>query len=380
MKAHFLIAVILLVGCTKHHKPYTGTPVPYGTIYGKNTWENLNDFTTNGVKCAISSKGIIVSPDSLTSTLDYNYCSLLEEWKFAARFKKISDDAIAGLGTRSINAYQSFSVYASINFYSGRLYIHTTNNAVTKTVAKSIDSLLIGTNASIVVSLERKADTLFAVATNGTKAVTAKYVYVCAGYEVPSPNTGKFSIYASKGSFALDSLMITTQALKNANMLIITDSKGMYLADSFRGRWPALVGNVYKPFVLSVGGTDGINELQARLPEIIRLSPRMVLLAVGRNNLAFGMKSDTLKARYERAVKSLTAAGIEVYHLNCIYETEVDQQELSKWIIATFGDNVIDTYTPTTKAHGILGKDGIHPNQKGNDLIAHTIIQSGRFK
>ncbi len=380
MKAHFLIAVILLVGCTKQHKPYTGKAVPYGTIFGKNALQSLTDFTVNGAKCAISSTGIIVSHDSLTSTLDYNYCSLLEEWKVGAKFKQLSGDAVAGVGTRSINAYQSFSVYATIDFYNGRLNIYSTNNAITKNVATSIDSLSSKPNTSIVISLERKFDTVFAIATNGTSKVTAKYVYVSAGYEVPTPNTAKFSVYANRGSFALDSLNITTAGLKNANMLIVTDSKGMYVADSFKSRWPARVGYAYKPFVLSVGGTDGINELQARLPEIIRLAPRFVLLAVGRNDLAFSMNVDTLKARYSSAVERLQVAGIEVYHLNCIYENEVDQRGFSNWITATFGDNVIDTYMPTAKANGILGKDGVHPNQKGNDLIAQTIIQSGKLK
>jgi len=113
---------------------------------------------------------------------------------------------------------------------------------------------------------------------------------------------------------------------------------------------------------------------------LIALSPAKVLLAVGRNDIAFGMNRDTLKERYAKAVREMQAAGIEVYHINCIYEAVIGQNSFSKWITSHYTENVIDTYTATSNAHNILSADSVHPNQAGNDLIAETVIKSGKLK
>jgi hypothetical protein len=340
--------------------------MPYGIIYSKSYWEDMSDFSANGAIISLVGNKIVLTHDSAKATLNLNYNTLLEHWKVSAKIKAISAEAIIGIGTRSINGYQTFSVYCTIDFSTGFLNIYSTNNTAKKLVAKSNDSLSIKTNEDVVITIERKVDTIIAHAQNnkkGSSAITAKYTYITNNYAVPSPNTGTFSLYADQGSFILDSLALTSEEMKNTNLLIVTDSKGMYLADSFGSRWPQQISNSLKPTVLSIGGTDGVNELLARLPEIIALSPANVLLAVGRNDVNFRMKADTLKARYSRAVSRLVSAGIEVYHLNCIYETSLGQNNFSKWITSKYGKNVIDTYNPTSKTPNFLSPTASTPTK-----------------
>ncbi len=363
-------------------------PQPYGTIYNKNLWKDTNDFSPNGATCIASGGKIFISLDSATSTVDFKYYSLLERWQASAKFRVLSVSASAGLGTRSINQYQTFSVYASIDFTDGHLQIFSTNHVIgtnsntITAVATSNTNISIKKGEHVVVSIERKTDTVLAAAWVSSRPnimATAKYAYLTNDYSIPSPNTGTFSLYANRGSFILDSLNITSQELKNSNILILTDSKGMYVADNFKSRWPQQVANLKSPAILSIGGTDGVNELLARVPEITALAPRKVLVAIGRNDLVFGMSFDSLKAKYDRAVTRLNESGIEVYHLNGIYETQFGQNQFSRWIGKTYGQNVIDTYSPTSKGQNLLYKDGVHPNQSGNNVIANTIIKSGKI-
>lgn len=362
------------------------SPVYYGSIYNANTWSGTTDFTTNGATASVSSSKIVVGHSSSVSTLDYNYTTLLEHFNISAKIKATSTSAIAGIGVRSINAYQGFGLYANLSLATGVLTIHTTNSLPTyadNTVATAGSALTVNTNDYILLNIERNLDTVYVTARNittGSDFVKVQYTYLTNDYTYPTPNTGKFALYAPSGSFTLDSLSITSKEIKNANLLVVTDSKGEYISNDFRTRWPQQIANLYYPTVNSVGGTDGVNELLAKVPEIIALSPKKVLLLTGRNDLNFGTISlDTIEARYSRAVTQLQAAGISVYHLNGIYETSVDQTAYSAWINTTYGANVINTFNPTQQVPNILYSDAIHPNQAGNDLIAKIIAQSGKF-
>ncbi len=361
------------------------TPQYYGIIYNKNSWTSTSDFTADTATATVSSNKIVVTAGSGVSSLDYNYYSLLDHWNTTAKIKVTSTSAVAGVGTRSMNVYQKFSAYASLNFSTGTLTIVATNNLgspATTVVATSASNLAIGANDYVIISLERVVDTLYATArdlTTGGSFITANYGFQSGNFTNPSPNTGKYAVYALSGTFALDSLVISSKELMNANLLVTTDSKGEYISNSFASRWPQQISALYYPTVISAGGTEGVRDLLNRVPEIIALAPKAVLIMIGRNDLNFTYSN--VYANYDTIVARLTAAGIAVYHSNGFYESAgLNLLPLKSHIETTFAGYVINTYDPSLQIPNVLYSDNVHPNQTGHDLIANTIVQCGLLK
>ena len=361
------------------------SPQYYGILYNKNTWTTTSDFTEDTATASVSSNKIVVTAGSGISSLDYNYYSLLDHWNTTAKIKATSTSAVAGVGTRSMNVYQKFSAYASLNFGTGALTIVATNNLgspATTVVATSGSNLSISTNDYVLISLERVVDTLYATArdiTTGSSFIIATYGLQSANYANASPNTGKYAVYAFSGSFTLDSLVISSKELVNANLLVTTDSKGEFNANSFSSGWTQQISALYYPTVISAGGSEGVRDVLNRVPEIIALAPKAVLLMIGRNDL--NASYSNVYSDYDTIVARLTAAGITVYHSNGFYETAgLNLLPLKSHIEATFPGYVINTYDPSLQVPSVLYSDNVHPNQTGHNLIAQTIIQSGLIK
>ena len=358
----------------------------YGILYNKNTWSNLTDFTQDSVTASLSSNKIVITDATGLSSLDYNYYSLLSHWNTVAKVKATSTSASVGVGTRSTNIYQNFDVNAALDFNTGTLRLITRSRVLGlpdyDTVATSATNLTVNTNDYILVNIYRVVDTIYATARNittGSNYVTATYgyksnTYTQGSHTVATPNTGKFCVYANNGSFTLDSLVISSNELVNSNVLIATDSKGLYTANNFNSIWPQLISNMYYPSVVSIAGTEGIRDVLNRVPEIIALNPKKVLLMIGRNDV---INNYNYVANYDTVVAQLTRSNITVLHSTGFYETVTDVSGLATFIRTTFPTNYIETYFPSVQIPNLLNADNVHLNQSGHNLMANTIINSG---
>ncbi len=362
-----------------------------GMIYNANSWSNLNDFTqTGGIGAAINSNKIDISGGNGTfvKTLDLNWYTMLERWKISARFKITS--ALAGttygigVGIHSTNGYGSVNALGRIDLTNGgsggQLFLngHTDNSQL----AASTSNLPIANSDTIVLTVERKVDSIIVYATNITQSnakVRVGYKYdITASMAKQLPNTGKFSLFAFGGTQTIDSISITSGEIKNSTLLVIGDSKTQaYYADNFNSRYATQLDGVYKSTVLHAGGYDRTTEWVTYLPELKALSPKQVLLTNPSNDLRSGISSGTSQSQYNRIVDSLMSWGIDVFHALSFYETAQDNSAWNTYIISTYPANrIIDTWTPTKNCTGCISGDGIHLTKKGNDTVYTAIKDS----
>lgn len=352
----------------------------YGTIYKKSTWSNLSDFYSNGATASVSSGKISISGGSgFTQSLDLNGHTMLEKWKIKAQVKIITRSSGFGLGIRGdnyspVHAIGHFSTNTDAN--GGKVFLYA--GVANSNVATSTSALTIATNDVIEVTVERDVNkftiTARNVTTNST-SVSATYTYTMVSPHLN--NTGRFAFMQFGGTNELQSLEITSNELKNANLMTIGDSKTQgYYAESFFDRYSTILSQTFGPVVINAGGYDRTSDVRKRYAEIKALAPKQVLLAIGSNDIRSGVSQATYEAYYEEIVDTLESYGIKVFHLLPFKETTLDQTALKTFIESNYPANrIIDTYTPTL-APGLLDADGVHPNAAGNRVIANAIINS----
>jgi len=358
-----------------------------GTIFATNTWVNTTNWTANGATPTISGGKLVVtySSGNLPSA-DYNYYSMLEKWNFFARIIATNTSAKIGIGIHSTNVYEGFSLYAQVDASTGYLTLTSTDlsgGTYTPSVqATSAGHLTISTNDKIVIDLERDIDSIYCYALDATTAagwVKCAFAYNTNGTNQGTPNTGRFGFVANTGAFTVDSMGISSNELIGANMYVTCDSKGTYVANGFNSRWPQKLANFFYPSVVAIGGSEGVRDVVNRLPEIISLAPKYVLLCIGRNDVAYSYSN--LYTDYGTIVSTLTAAGITVVNMNQIWENYgISLSTLSNWISTNYPTSYIDTYTPTQQL-GVTGNwsDQIHPIQSEHDIVYNTVIQSRKI-
>lgn len=362
-----------------------------GAIYNANSWTNLNDFTqTGGIGAAVNSNKIDISGGSGTfvKTLDLNWYTMLERWKCTVRFKITSAPSGTsygiGVGIHSTNGYGAVNALGRIDLTSGgsggQLFLngHTDNSQL----AASATNLAIANNDTIVLTVERKVDSIIVYATNITQSnakVRVGYKYdITSSMTKQLPNTGRFAVFAFGGTQTIDSISITSGEIKNATLLTIGDSKTQaYYADNFNSRYSIQLDDVYQSTVLHAGGYDRTTEWITYLPELKALNPKQVILTNPSNDARSGISSGTSQAQYDQVVDSLTSWGIDVFHALSFYETSQDNSAWNTYINATYSaDKIIDTWSPTRNCTGCVSGDGIHLTEKGNDTVFYAIKNS----
>lgn len=363
----------------------------YGTIYDKNTWTDLSDFTVNNATASVVSNKINVSGgvNNYTHTLSLNSPSFLRYYKIAlkARINEITGSSYGfGIGMASINPWYAVSSATRIGFTTGSAtnkkpeLLNNQNSSFVSTVTTST-----GINASandyVVITMERNDYTVRITARNATTnsiEVDTSFEYRLDA-DPQLNNSGRFTIYSFGGSFTIDSFAVTSTELKNASIAVLGDSKGeganaSSVANSYAGKMAMQYRSVYN----ASSGGDRTTEMLARIREIILHTPKQALIMVGSNDVRSGVADATTKAQYQAISDSLLAAGIDVYY-SLPYETSVDLSALWTWIQATFpADKVINTFN-TMQVPGTLAADGVHPNDTGHARIYAAIVASNKL-
>ncbi|MFW2367737.1 MAG: GDSL-type esterase/lipase family protein [Desulforhopalus sp.] len=179
-------------------------------------------------------------------------------------------------------------------------------------------------------------------------------------------------------------------------------------ADLVRGHtWPCLVGNALPLNVsnFGIGGDTTQGMLSRFYPEVIQIKPDYVLIMGGTNDLRWDWEvkvilgnifSMSFQARYHgitpviglpMPVDIATASKQDFSPPLCGYERLAEMlTDLNKKLKTYAADSeipVIDLHYPFLKDDHkadstMFLDDGLHPNQKGHQLIADTIIISFR--
>lgn len=358
-----------------------------GSIYSANSWASLGAFT-NTTTATINATKIDLSGGANTTsqTLALTPNTDLSRWSIRAVVRpttKTSTTYGVGIGVRSTGNIVQWSNYMRLDCTntgtSGLLYLYLGNNASPATITAT--ALSFSANDYIELTLTRNGDYYFGTARNITTSSAQIGFVIEAPVNVNTGllhNTGRFSVYNFGGTITLDELNVQSNEIKNAKMMVIGDSKTVgYNGSYYANGWAVKLSTLFPSFVISAGPGDGTQDVLDRMPEIIAMSPKAVILAgIGRNDLATGLTLASTQTRYQSIVTQLQAAGIAVYHINSFYETSFNLSTFSSWVTSTYSPNVIDLYTTSSQTSGFVASDGVHLSDIGQDVAFRVVSQS----
>lgn len=372
-----------------------------GTLYSKSTFPNTADFTLFGSPGFTASAGVInvsggtQGPSAVVGTTNTAFNQVaritayggttLEKYLITYRFTiGIAPGSATfgtGIGTYSINpaAISNCVAYFNMSTATGTGTVSILAGTTNTTVSISPTALTFSNGDVIVMTIERFGDQVFVSARNittGSSLVNCAYTFdftVATG--VTAPNTSNFAVVNFGGSYSINSINVISGEFKNSNVMFIGDSKIQGYATAFDGRISAQVGRFFPGTIVCAGQSDRTQDVLNHLPEILSLTPRQVVLCVGRNDIAGGVPTATWEANLSSIVSQMQTAGIAVWVVDAIFETIVTQTTLINYVRATFPNNYIGLYDPTNTA-GTVASDNIHPSFLGATICADTIIDS----
>lgn len=364
-------------------------PSTLGSIYKKNSWTGITDFTANGTTPTVTSNKLVFSggTNTLTKSLDLNGATCLDRWSKRAvfSFSAITSTSYGcGIGIKSTNGYVAQSIIAYIDATNGAnkgtLYIgNSTSNAIASTA-----KLAFSAGDSIELILERDQFTYRAYLRN--LSTTTNYVennQICSIYKYTAGigvnNTGKFAFFDIGGTWTLISTDINSSQQKNT-IVADGDSKTHSGNVSSVGmRWADLLGQETGGISIHAGGGDRTNELLSRVTETAALAgtSKTVILSVGTNDLAFGKTTTQLNTDYAALVTAYQAAGLTVYHLLINDISAYNPSVLHTYILANYpADKIVDARVLRTSD---IDADLIHPIDAGHEKIFKKIRNTNYF-
>lgn len=367
--------------------PNTITPQPFGVIYDNSSFTNTSDFLDSGGVSPTVSAGEIAfvnGGSTFNKTLSITQNTLMYRYTMTAKVKVTGSNNGIFIGIRSSNNYVSVDSYGKIlldgSGNNGQISIIGYNDA---TAATGTTKLTVSTNDVLYLTYERKGNVVSFSVRNGTTNSAIVAVSYTEASTTVQPNTGRFSLggLSATANFKLDSLNITSNDVKRPYLMAIGDSKTMgYAASKVSNSWAFKLSQAFPSFEYQAGAGDRTVDVLKRLPVIDSLYPQNALLNIGRNDIANGIDSGTIKTNYSFIVTNLKTNGANVYHVLPFFETNTAQTWFVNWIMRTYStDSIIYTYIPTMPSN-CLSADAIHPSDTGHLVIYNTIINAFKLK
>ncbi len=354
---------------------------PFGTIYSKSNFTSLSEWTIQGVITPTVSGGTInftggttVYTNTLNLTSPYTQ---LENYSITTQVK-ITGGGTNGwmIGIRSYNGVAPHSIFA---FYSGGL-IGISAGSPTGIVS-STPSLASSVNDVIELTLS-KSGTIATISarnvTTSSSVVTTSYTFVLTSISEPlTPNTGRFCIGTFGSTFSVLSYAVSTTVVKRARLCIVGDSitEG-YCASTYANSYSRLLNSNYPSTIILAGESDRTAEVLLRVQQIIDFNPRVVLLAVGVNDVATSVPSGTYTTNLSSIYTQLINAGLTVRFL-LAKSTSLNLTTLNNYITSTYSSSII--IDPGTMIAGDFIADGFHYNDSGNLKVYNAIVASGKI-
>lgn len=394
---------------TKNYVTNTKTwpaEAPIGLIYNKNNWYNLTDFLINtggGATTTLALNSGFV--DYSVSSIDWdNYTTILPirptilpNWTITLDFKMITAPGAGtvgfGLGTHKaiggngdvlcyINTTNSGSSGGiSINRGDGGATWATgtsstvNQNDIIRLTVTFVDSVITFTAANL---------------TTGGAVGNISYTNTLASTTSPLSLISNWALIGHSSTactWQIQSLAISSQTKRNANLVVAGDSKtqGAY-ATYFATRYGTRLNSSFPSSMIYASGNATIADYNNLLQEeITYLNGVQYLLSIGSNDKRFGATLAQMQDRYTKLVKLLQGGGAHVVHIVLPEDSTtsgVGLSDFKQWVATTYANDYIDVWTPLSTNNilksGYNSGDGIHPNEAANKSIDSIIVLSGK--
>jgi lysophospholipase L1-like esterase len=392
-----IITTLCLKQSTTADSPRAYNPYPAGAClapahYAINTFADSSNWYTS-MGATISSNRISVANGGdvvFGKFVSFKDTVCSNHWRISARgwnaTTKSGNTYGFSVGMRSVNTFSlnSMAVFpnTSNDGNTGRFEFFTQSNGNSflstfrmgsgSTVANAV-------NDKLVVSMERNNSTLRMTVYNATTQIVSADTTVTISLTstpiMPNASVPTIWFHSSAGTVLVDSFYFQDYEPANADIAFVGDSKTLgYGTTAFTNTFASILGQTFPNYAVYAGFGDRTQEVRARLSQIIAAKPKVVILAIGSNDIRNSVSTGTWQGNYTYIDATLRAAGIIVWH--CLPFKEgvggVDLTTQKDWIAANFTGRVIDTWTPTNEA-SCLYSDGIHVNDRGHKRIATAI-------
>lgn len=379
-------------------------PQAYGNIYYKTNWTNTADFTING-DIAVSVVSNQISMTCTTTGTLSQYATLgtftnLSKWVFTNTFTAATPAATSfgnAIGTRS---------YININYDCiGHVGQESGGNKGEMVIERG-DGTLLANNApgafafsagdvitQTLIYNDSVATYTCQNITTAAAPVSISFTYSVASTTQFTPSMGYFAIYEIGGTQVNSLISITSNAVKNSNILLLGDSKIKgYHTTTWNRRMSYLMDPVFPTSVIHAGGSETLFNQNQEIAEILAMNPKYCILLGGSNDprTPYSRTVAATAASYDSLYNTLTAAGI-ICLTGVIPEdstlsganASVGLTAFKNYVSAKYASSYIDFWTPMTTAGDNKLKssmdfgDGIHPNDLGNAAMAKAVINCG---
>jgi len=366
----------------------------YRAHYAINSFSDSSNFNTS-MSCTFSSGRISVA--NLGDVVFGKYLSFKDtvcsnHWRVTARgwnaTTKSGNTYGFSVGMRSVNSFSlnSMAVFpnTSNDANTGRFEFFTQSNGnsfVSTFRMGSGSAVANAVNDKLVVSMERNNSTvrmtLYNETTQTVAADTTVTISLTSTPIMPNAAVPTIWFHSTSGTVLIDSFYFQDYEPQTADVAFVGDSKTLgYGTTTFTNTFASILGQTFPYYAVYAGFGDRTQEVRSRLPEIIAMKPKVVILAIGSNDIRNSVTTGTWQANYSYIDNTLRSNGIQVYHCLPFKENQsgggVDLTSQKNWIAANFVGRTIDTWTPTNEA-SCLYSDGIHLNDRGHKRVATSI-------
>jgi hypothetical protein len=375
----------------------------WGTIYEKNTWTTLSDFTPQGTSNVALSGGYV---NITAATEDYTPVvrvlrsrpTGLTKWKMTFQYRVTAWSA-------STNWFgpilKSLVTHSGANFGYMAFTGVSSSGGGNSFILDEDGTILVNGGAGPTKSLndlmeatfERNDTTLTYTIRNVTTSSatqTVNYTFP-QNHSVILPNVGTWGFMynaTSAGNIRLEYLKIESDETMNPNVLCVGDSKtAIGFADNYAGRWPAQLNPTFPTVTYSAGSAEYVTDALLKISEITQSNPEKVILGfIGENDIRDGVPFATVTTNMRRLYNSYADGNTDVYWI-CLPEDStaggVGLSNLKEWVKTTFPNNYIETWDSLSTNNVLDGiydsGDGVHLNQAGMDKIVQTILASNKL-
>lgn len=371
-----------------------------GTLYNANTWSDLSDFDTSFSGVSISGGKINLTGGTRDSAtvLSWDYTTCLTSWRMVSRFVvgeksatsyglahgiKGKDEYVDGLNT-------GWSTFATLNLTThatqgGKVYVLSGGNSSITAIDSSTAKLTSSVGDTIVLSTKWEYTRFSVDVKNITTGGGVQHTFDF-GTRVRY-NTGKFSLWSRGGIVTLDSLNISSEAVKDIDVIFIGDSKSSCVNATSISKCPTRIAQVHYPNSnIHAGVGDRVNDVMDALPEIRSLNPKQALINLYYNDL-WNAPAINLMTEYAAMVDSLEAIGITTikmtpqdYPSASFPDIRQRYDSFRTWLFSTYDSaSIIDVFFDMQKCGVPCNFFNAHPNDTGYAIIANKIINSKKL-
>jgi hypothetical protein len=400
---YYRVAAINVAGSSAYTPEASATTLPltqpYGQIFTETAFASTTRFPIKGTGISRGSDKLVMTGNpTLFSAYIYHddaanpfRYTCLENWKVRTRVKTPasfnSSSYGIGIGVQSVNTVDPYSTTMRWSWDSGQNFIYLYYKSTTSLQMVSTTKYVPAANTYYWVEVTRVKDaftyTIFDGATGKTQLFTAKLTFptFTAGNYVKAHNTGQFCLHQFGGTNTeVTNWEVSTTALKNADYIGLGDSNmhGMFTSNNSQ-RWiESAMTSAGKSFNILAGISDRTTDVMKRLPEVIALKPKAVILSIGRNDLANSVSLSTVQSNIDYIISTLQAAGITV-NLAGVVASNVNVSALQTYYNGK-ANVQINGYAATKSASGTTlnssfnSGDNIHLNLAGNTALSKLLL------